>query len=796
MLKHYLKYTLRNFKSNRLVFAGSVLSVFLSALCISLLFTYIQNELSMDDFHKREKDIYLLTVQQSPESQLEVVEANLFFDFDYKDYPGVENLVTVKKYKKGELQFSYNQNILSPEGLVVDSTFFEVFDFKLKTGDRSTILDSPDGIVLTERFARQLFGNEDPLGEIVKVTSRRIKNYTVVALAELPPANSSISFDFIIPNHSGGYSRSGGNFMVVNSHFNKTDFVEKIKDLGQKHEQFKDSRMDVMAFNDVYFDRANVDVNGIFSNFGNRRSIRVLMIIIGIVFGVTLLNFSNLQIININSSIKNIGINKISGAGKKHIFFQKLTELTILILLSAILITMAFVLALPYFNQITGVNLAPGIGEIFLLNASILFILITVAMVYPSVVYAKVAVTNSLKNQIFTSQKLTGRNVVATVQFALSLILLISSIVVVKQLDLMLHKDLGFTSKNIMQTKFLRMPRLTETQEEYLEQKDRMERNYQYVLNELASNSSVKGFSQGKAPINPSSMPWKLMGGEHDYSDGKVLTVTPDYKSLLDLTLTEGRFFEKGRDVSRGNQVVINEAAKKMLGIEDISAARVLNKYWSLGEAAAGYEIIGVVKDFNSEHLSSKPQPLYMLYFDDMFANFLIQFEDGATQSGIQFVKQLYDEVNPGEPFSYSFLSDDIEAMYQKEKRLSEIYILFTIIAFAISAIGLFAISLYDTRQRTKEIGVRKVNGAKISEVLVMLNKDFIKWVVLAFAIATPVTYFAMNKWLENFAYKTNLSWWIFALAGLLAMGIALITVSFQSWKAATKNPIEALRYE
>jgi putative ABC transport system permease protein len=179
-----------------------------------------------------------------------------------------------------------------------------------------------------------------------------------------------------------------------------------------------------------------------------------------------------------------------------------------------------------------------------------------------------------------------------------------------------------------------------------------------------------------------------------------------------------------------------------------------------------------------------------------MEANFLIQFEEGATQAGIQFVRQLFNKNNPGGTLDYTFLSDDIQLMYDKEKRLGEIFILFTIVAYIISAIGLFTISLYETRKRIKEIGIRKVNGAKVSEILAMLNKDFLKWVAVAFVIATPIAYFAMHKWLENFAYKTNLSWWIFALAGLLALGIALLTVSFQSWKAASKNPIESLRYE
>jgi len=185
-----------------------------------------------------------------------------------------------------------------------------------------------------------------------------------------------------------------------------------------------------------------------------------------------------------------------------------------------------------------------------------------------------------------------------------------------------------------------------------------------------------------------------------------------------------------------------------------------------------------------------------MVYFEDSEANFLIKFKEGSTQNGLLFVQSLFSKINPGESFQYTFLTDEISALYQKEKRLSHIYILFTLIALFISANGLFTITLYDTHKRTKEIGIRKVNGATIAEILAMLNKDFVKWVTISIVIATPVSWYAMNKWLENFAYKTDLSWWIFALAGALALGIALLTVSWQSWKAATRNPVEALRYE
>ena len=795
MLKHYIKIAFRNFKSNRLIFTVSIVTVSLCAMCISLLFTYIHNELTMDNFHKHEEDIYLITYKDAPESRSEAWEANTFFDFNYTEYPDIEGFTNVKKYRDGEIKFTCNESSFSPAGIVADSTFFDVFDFKLQLGDKNGLMSDPEALIISDEFAHRMFGDENPLGKNVTITFKKQKVYTVKGILEPLPSNSSIEFDFIIPDHSMRYNRMGANFIVANANFNKTDFVRKLNELGRQKERYKDGTSDVVAFNQLYFNGNNVDTIGVISKHGDKKSISVLWAIIGVIFLISLLNFSNLQVININSSVKNIGINKITGAGSKHIFYQKLVEIVLLILISTVLITMAFQLVLPFFNQIAGDNLNPPTWQISLLNATILCILIVISMVYPSVIYRRIPITNSLKQQVFGTSKLAGKNIITTVQFSLSFVLLIASVVVFRQLDLMLDKDLGFTSANTICTQMFYEPHFNESQtrEEMMEQYKAYQNSFQFVKNELDANSSVRSFSIGNAPIEPFDMSWKLKGDDKDYTTEKALTVTPEYLKVLGLKMVRGRFFDREKDKSRGKKLVINEAAMKYWGITDISTQRILNKSWSRKE---GYEIIGVVKDFNFEHLSVRPQPLLMLFFEDMEDNFLIQFENGATQSGLKFVKELFLKNNPGEAFHYTFLSDEIEALYQKEKRLSQIYIIFTIVAFLISATGLFAISLYDTKKRTKEIGIRKVNGATISEILAMLNKDFVKWVAIAFVIATPVAYYALNKWLENFAYKTTLSWWIFALAGLLALGIAILTVSWQSWRAATRNPVESLRYE
>ncbi len=804
MANHYFKYAIRNFKSNKWILFGSISTVFLSTLCISLLFTFVYEELSkdsfhvndvlsIDNFHKREKDIYLLVNQASPESRPRVIEAKIYFDFNYKDYPDVKNITTIKKYKDGEIRFKYGGSSASSDGIVVDSTFFEIFDFKLKVGDPHTILHDPFAAIITENFAQKLFGNENPIGKVVKIIGRKEMTYTISGIAESPPSNSSIRFDFILPDHAHDYNRMGGDFILVSNNFNKSDFSNKIKDIGNKHFQFKNSKTDVLALKDVYLNGGNLNSNGIFSSFGDKKSNNVLFAIIGIIFLITMLNFSNLQIININSSIKNIGIFKISGADDKHVLHQKATEIFLIVLLSVFIITIAFIVVLPFFNSITAVELSPEIWQIFLLNLTILVLLVASAMVYPAILCSRISIIDSLKNQIFSKSKLSWRKVVVISQFALSLGLLVSSIVIVRQLNLMLKKDLGFTSENIIRTQLSHEPPSGDSKENNLKAFEKMQNDFQYLKNELTLSSSIESFSQGLSPIEPTEMPRKLKSADKDFKTENTLTVSPDYLQLLNLKLVDGRFFERGKDEVQGTKVVINEAAKKYWGISDISKTRLLNKTWPREN---GYEIIGVVKDFNYEHLSVKPQPLVILYFEKVRDPYLIKFKNGATQTGIQFVQQLFNKLNPGETFKYNFLSDDIDALYKKEKRLSKIYILFTLIAYAISAIGLFAIALYDTRKRTKEIGVRKVNGAKVFEVMALLNKDFLKWVVIAFVLACPVSWYAMHHWLENFAYKTTLSWWIFAVAGLLALGIVLLTVSWQSWKAATRNPVEALRYE
>jgi putative ABC transport system permease protein len=419
-------------------------------------------------------------------------------------------------------------------------------------------------------------------------------------------------------------------------------------------------------------------------------------------------------------------------------------------------------------------------------------------MCYPTILLLRSPIKSSLKNQLISNNKLVGRQVIIIAQFTLAIGLLVTSFVVKKQLNLMLNKDLGFHSENIIKTSFIKpepfpVHPTEQTVKDYKERWEKQKENFQIIKNELSTNTIIESFAQFQSPIEAYLQPWGIDDGRNEFESQYTIHVSPNQLDVFDFKLVAGRFFDLSIDKERGPRVVVNEAALKYWGINDISKIRLKNGYQPKDQ---GNEIIGVVKDFNFRHLSVKPQPLVMLYWENTTANVFIRFKSGEIKSGLAFVKNLHDQFILNDPFKYTFLTEEIAALYNREKRLGQIYTIFTLIAFLISMSGLFVIALYDTERRKKEIGIRKVNGAKILEVMATLNRDFVKWVAIAFTIATPIAYFAMNKWLENFAYKTSLSWWIFALAGVLALGIALFTVSWQSWKAATRNPVEALRYE
>ncbi len=796
MILQNIKHAIRNFRANKLIFTGSILTAILCALSISLLSMYIGNEMSMDDFHKNKKDIYFFTEQRAKTTHPSLTSPHSYISFNYKNYPGIKELVSLSKYNKGDIAIKRNNKMYSTEAIATDSAFFKVFDFPILSKNKNILLTTSNSIVITEQLAHRLFGKENPLGknlEVLVEDDRR--EFFVEAIIATPSSNSSIKFDLLFPDPMGynywGTGRMGGEAIVVGKGFDKENFQKDIEKIGKNHRNFSDTKIGIIPFEDIYFNSPDLETRNIFSAKGDKNNLNILWGIIAIIFLISVFNFANLQVVNINSSLKNIGINKLFGASFLNISTQKITELFIMILIAIVLIIPLFQIALPWTNKLLGVELTPSLVHIFMLNFVILTLLVLSAMIYPFIIFLKVSVVNSFKQQIVSKRKLSGAKLLITAQFTLAIFLLIASFVIVKQLNMMLNKDIGFTTENIVKTKLMYFDRIDGEKNP----RKRLFDKYSFIIDQLRKHSAIASFTQGYSPIKPFDFSWKVNGGDDEYITANTLVVEPQYLSVFDLKLKEGRFFDREKDYGKRGRtkVVVNEAAMKYWNINSIEDARLKNSSWY---AEGGYEIIGVVKNFNNESLKTQIRPLVMLYMTYMDSDFLIKFHKGKEQEGLLFLKELYEKLNPLYTFDYTFVSDEVKAFYDREKRLSQIYVIFTFIAFFLSVISLFTIALYDTRKRTKEVGIRKVNGSTIKQVMLLLNKDFIKWVVIAFVIATPIAYYAMNKWLESFAYKTELSWWIFVLAGVSALAVALLTVTWQSWKAASRNPVEALRYE
>ncbi|HYQ56160.1 MAG TPA: ABC transporter permease, partial [Draconibacterium sp.] len=604
MILHYLKLAYRNFRVNKIIFFGSIITLFLGVSCTVLLLLYIRNELTMNRFHKAAKNIYLVQGQITPDSKPEAMSPTFSnIDLNPENYPEIAHVVTLGKY---DLQIGINETIFLENGLVASNNFFDVFDFELLSGDKQTALSAPDNILISERFSEKHFGDKVAVGEKVLInTSQGNKVYTVAGILENPPSNSSIDFDFIIAQDRKRYSSSEIDFLVLQKKIDEAEFANKIENLIQAHPNIrhKEYKLSLLPLNEVYFSDSPVEshwsLQPIFTRYGNSQSIRIFIVIIFIILFMSALNFSNFQVINVNATLKNIGLIKLFGAGKKSFFLQKLCEIIIFSGITSVLILFACYLALPLFNKLVDTEISMDITYILLAGFGILFILSAISIIYPMVINARLPIAFGLKKTFFQGKNISGRKTVVAIQFAMTFVLLISTMVAYKQLNMMLNKDVGFNTENIITTNFISDNKID---------RDTLTINQQYIKDELARIPSISSFSQGNTLFDSYTKGgWKKLGDPNDFKDMRQLMILPESFKIFDLKLTEGRFFKY--DEQDAYYIVINEAAKKYFGFDTLADAK-LEKEGFHPDYGGILQIVGVVKDFNFEHLSKAPQPL------------------------------------------------------------------------------------------------------------------------------------------------------------------------------------------
>ncbi|GET34588.1 ABC transporter permease [Prolixibacter bellariivorans] len=766
-----IKTFIRHLSQNKLYTAITIISFSISLMFVILLSVYLEQEYSVDEFNANKNRIFRLAHDDysgfAPPSGPLLMEKFPEMEYFTRTYDQQGYAYTNKDEK---MKISY---------LMVDSCFFKMFSFHLIEGTPETAL-LPKSIVLTKEYALKIFGKIPELGSIVNINDQ--VDYKVGGILDKWPANThfakqdalvdfpSLADMWEYPQVLTTYNNNSfGLYVMEKPNTNLPDKAPKIlklfKDVNWMYKNGSVKEVNFEPLCDVYFSKSYSP--GVRQN--SKTLLTVLSAIIFMILFLSVLNYINLTIAQSGTRSKEIAIKKLMGSRKGQILAQYTFESIFLSLISFFIAFLLSFIVLPIFNHLldTHLNLDTSFSWQFLgLLVGGAIIIGAISGIIPALTIARFDPIAVVKGAFRMKSKQSYTKGLVAFQYFMIIVLVTSSIFINKQTRFMRNFDLGFNKDNIL------------------------------IINNTIANNQRNSFQSELMAIPGVKHVCFVRGNPVDGGNNNSFTYHDKPLSFQVFQVDTSYFRMMGMDVHltgaaySTNAILLNETAVKDLDLPDNpTSVKLFDKETP---------VYGIVKDFHFRNLKEKVGPVYFRIMSPKMSawSIMVKVSGRNTFETTQKIKAAYTKFTHGLPVEMKFMDDSINQWYDRETRIGKMVEYFTLLTILISVMGLFAMSLYFVQQKIKEIGIRKVNGAKVSEVMTMLNKDFVKWVAIAFVIATPIAWFAMHKWLENFAYKTTLSWWIFALSGILALGIALLTVSFQSWKAATRNPVEALRYE
>jgi ABC-type antimicrobial peptide transport system permease subunit len=778
----------RNIKKNGIYSIVNIFGLSIAIAIVVLILFWVSDELSYDHFHRNLDKIYTIYEhQQSSEGHDLFTGSSPFPLSEYLEekFGGIKQATTYADM--GKILLSHDEKTYK-EGPVVftDENFLNIFSFKILEGDRD-VLKLNDQLVVTPDIAHLFFGDESPIGQTITIEGGQ--TFTVGAVVANPPKNSSINFKLLLPvkalEKMGANMTAWGNnwpntAVLLNEGIDINDLETRIvnvcKDKGQEN-----TTLHLFPFMNEH----------LYSYSGEHNRVQYIYQFLAIAFILILIgsiNFVNLSIAHAEKRWSEIGVRKSLGANRANLIKLFFIEQGTTIFFSLVLSLVLVFIFLPGFNAVSGKIIHSGL----LRNTNMFWMLIAavasafiLSVAYPSVYLSSLHPVLALrKAKVKKHQSLNLKSSLVVVQFILAVVLISGSIIIARQIKYINNSDLGYNKSNLV----------------YIPLDDNSRAKHEALKQDLKKMPGVLCLTRtNKLPFYGGNSSW-----EHEWEgkdpENEVLIckmdVDKDFIETMGIRMAAGQTFPVNYDEVidydelNAPKVILNREAIKRMNMKD-----PVGKMFSLWGEKDG-TIVGVTEDFNFESLHVGVEPLLLMPLTDAPRYLIVRINPAGFSQTLNNIKQDWAEIVPQTNCEIGFFDDRLESMYRSELRISALFRYFSFIAIFISCIGLFGLSMFVIERRRKEIGIRKVNGAKILEVMILLNKDFIRWVIIAFVIAIPIAWYAMHRWLENFAYKTELSWWIFALAGLLALGIALLTVSWQSWKAATRNPVESLRYE
>ena len=790
MLINYLKITLRNIKKHKGYSFINIAGLALGMACCIAIASYLQFELSFDRFHKNGNRIYRLVERQFFEGQDEnnLGQSTPWMGETFVEYPEVT--MAVNFVNMGTIWTKHKDEMVEiPRALIADPDVFEVFSFKLLRGDPQTALLEPNTVVITEETARRIFKEADPVGQILQGPESKV--YTITGVVDNVPENSHIQFDMLVsimemrsqPVEWDNYDHYSPTYVLLKQHADPKALESKLPAHTRKYFRMNADHvsLSLQPLRDIHLHSKHVmwEINWL---KGDIMYIYFFSIIMVFILLIACINFVNLSTARSVSRAREVGVRKVIGANKLQLVLHFIGE-SLFFSICALFLAIAIVQTIkPVLENILGAHMSFDYSNNWIFAVGALCFLVCagiLAGIYPAFVLSSFRPVVVLKGTFSQEKKSdTLRKVLVMVQFTVSIMLIFCTTVVSKQFVFMKNKDTGFDKAQVV----------------VLPMTEQMQQHFDAIKEDLSMHSGIKGVTASTRRLGNSL--WR----NQIFFEGKnpeekwispYMTVDYDFLSFYGIDLLEGRNFSpEYADDSGSRSYIINETLAKQIGWKNS-----IGQKFKIGDFDWG-TVVGVMKDFNFRSLHHKIEPVAFCIYRPWLFHMSVRIRTEEMNRTMGYLEEKLQPYRGEQPFLYSFLDEDFARLYQNEEKSRRLFGIFTLLAIFISCLGLLALASFTAQQKTKEIGIRKILGSSVLDIMVMLSWRFTKWVILANIIALPVAWYVMNRWLQNFAYRTSIGIEIFILSGLVAFVFAFLTVSYQSIKAAVANPADSLRYE
>ncbi len=786
MLKNYLKTALRNITKNKTFSLINILGfAFGMSICLMIVL-YLMKEYSFDSYHTNAASIYRMVAAVDNYSTIDYRVKNAVTE----NFPQVKNASIIEIFPK-PIETYYNGSAYFIDNIMsTDSNFFEMFTAPFIYGNPKKPFQNINSVVLTESASRLLFGNENSFGKeiTIRLPFRPENRLIISGVIKDFPDNSSLKANVIVNAENQDFKlyfscEKGDDkstyrwlfniYLQLNKNADPNQLVADINNRAQLLAPYE-KKISLLPLNEMYLNDYSKGGDAL---KGNPKLLRLFLGIALIVLVLAVINYVNLTVARQNKRNKETGIRKTIGANRKDLIFLFLIESVLVTVIAFGIALIILMLGLPYFNGIVESSLS--VRPLIEFPTSIIvilsiFLIGVLAGMGPAVLLSSFNPVKILNGGSFSHRrKSIFRNALTVFQFTISIGLIFCIIVIEKQIDFVKNQNPGFNKEQLL---CIDMPALQKTDGSEAE----------LLLDKLKQHKGIKNISLTMGAPGSINM---HMGSGIKGKDKNLSIITADSSFLKTFEIQQiiGRSLMPG---DMGNVCMLNEAAYKYFEWTDLKDKRFNNG------KVGGYEVIGVVKNFNYASMHNAIEPMCVIFDAHYPTQINLRIAKGAVANSLEYINKLWKEIVPNYPLKYQFYDEWFDSMYRKEDKLAKTIAMYALLAISISCLGILGLAIFSSESRSKEIGIRKVHGANIKDLMLLMNIDYIKWVVIAFVIACPVAWYIMDSWLEDFSYRTTISWWIFALSGVIALMIALLTVSYHAIKAATANPIDSLRYE